>query len=91
LDDFTIQKSTFVSLMSRFPKIEIIKDFYLSFYPQVFYLAIDDTNGTYFSETLFLSKQDFPVNLSSVFTYKIKSTVPGDKVVWNIGLNFKFK
>jgi hypothetical protein len=89
LDNNGIKKSQFYSLMPRFPSIGLSKSYYLSFYPQIFYLSLDTDSGTYFNETLILSKKNFPISLSSVFTTKIKSEIAGDKIVWNVGLNIK--
>ncbi len=90
LDSYAIQNSYFVSLQPRFPKINLNKSYYLSFFPQVFYLKLDKTQGTYVSETLNLSKEKFPLGISSIFTYKLNATIAGENVVWNVGLNYKF-
>ncbi len=72
LDSYAIQDSHFFAIQPKFPYLNLKKDFYMSFNPQVFYLALDDKNGTYFSESLFLAKSNFPLSISSIFTYKIK-------------------
>lgn len=90
LDNYATQKSVFLSIQPRFPNIELNKNFYAGFFPQVFHLVLDDKKGTYYSQMISLNKKNFPVYLSSVFTYKINSTIAGDKIVWNVGLNVKF-
>ncbi len=90
LDPYGVKKSYFVSIQPRFPKIDLHKDYYLSFYPQVFYLQLDNNSGFYVNESLMLNKKDFPIGLSSIFTYKLDSNIPGDKIVWNVGINLKF-
>ncbi|MFN8354065.1 MAG: hypothetical protein U0Y10_06465 [Spirosomataceae bacterium] len=89
LDSYATQNSHFVSLQPKFPNLKVHKDYYFSFYPQVFHLILDDKEGTYVSESLSLNKANYPLSISSIFTYKIKSTIPGDDVVWNVGLNLK--
>ena len=90
LDAYAIQNSYFVAIQPRFPKISLNKSYYLSFFPQVFYLQLDKAKGTYISETLNFNKEKKPFSISSIFTYKLKSTIAGDNIVWNVGLNYKF-
>jgi hypothetical protein len=89
LDSYGIQKSTYASLQPRFPNIGISKNYYLGFFPQVFHLTLDDKKGVYYSQMLSFNRKKLPVYVSSIFTYKIKSTIAGDNVVWNIGLNYR--
>lgn len=89
LDDYAVRQSLFIALQPRFTHIGLNKKYFLSYYPQVFYLALDDNDGSYFSHTINLNRSRFPFFISSVFTYKIKSSIPGDDIVWNIGLNLK--
>ena len=51
--------------------------------------TLDDKKGTYYSQMLSFNRKKLPVYLSSIFTYKLKSTIAGDKIVWNLGLNAK--
>jgi hypothetical protein len=90
LDNYAIQNGHFISVQPHFPQINAGKGYYFGFHPQVFHLILDDKKGTYVSESLSFNKKDLPVSLTSAFTYKIKSTIAGDNVVWNVGLNFHF-
>lgn len=87
--NYGVQKSSYVSLQPRFPHIGVSKDYYLGFFSQVFHLTLDQTQGTYYSQMLSINKMKLPFYISSIFTYKLKGNVPGDKIVWNIGLNVK--
>lgn len=89
LDPYATQNSHFLSLQPKFPFINVGKNYYFSFYPQIFHLKLDAKEGTYVSESLFLNWKDHPLSISSIFTYKIKSTISGNDIVWNIGLNYK--
>ncbi|MCP9770487.1 hypothetical protein EGI22_21475 [Lacihabitans sp. LS3-19] len=90
LDSYAVQNSYFVSLQPRFPHIDISKKYYLSLFPQLFYLDLDGKKGTYINESLRINRKDCPVGISSIVTYKLKSTIPGDNFVWNVGLNVRF-
>lgn len=89
LDDYAVQRSNFYSLQPKFFNIKIYKDYNFNFFPQFFHLQQDSNKGTYVSEYIAIQKDKIPFSITSVFTYKIKSTIPGDDVVWNIGLNWK--
>ncbi|MFY7908026.1 MAG: hypothetical protein ACOVO2_00660 [Emticicia sp.] len=89
LDPYAIKKSSYVSLQPRFPNIGISKNYYLGFFPQVFHLTLDDKKGYYYSHMISINKKKMPVYLSSIFTYKLNSTIAGDNVVWNVALNVK--
>ncbi len=89
LDSYATQNSHFMALQPKFPNITVNKTCFLSFYPQLFYLILDDKSGTYVSESLSFNKKNLPLNISSIFTYKINSTIPGDDIVWNIGVNYR--
>ena len=89
LDSYATQNSHFIALQPKFPNITVTKTWFLSLNPQVFYLVLDDKSGTYVSESLSLNKKNLPLNISSIFTYKINSTIPGDDIVWNIAVNYK--
>lgn len=89
LDSYAIKRSYFLSVQPRFPNIGLNKNYYLSFFPQVFYLKLDSKKGTYFSESLNINRKGCPISISSIFTYKIKSTILGDNIIWNVGLNVK--
>lgn len=86
---YGVQRSFYASLQPRLPNIPISKKFYLGFFPQVFYLELDDKSGEYYSHLLTINVKDLPYYFSSIFTYKLKSTIPGTKTVWNVGLNIK--
>lgn len=83
------QKSVYVSLQPRFPHIQLSKAYYLGFFPQVFHLQLDANEGIYYSQLLTFNKKDLPYYLSSIFTYKLKSTIVGDDIIWNLGFNMK--
>jgi hypothetical protein len=86
---YGVQKSFYASLQPRFPHIALSKNYYLGFFPQVFHLVLDDKEGTYYSHLVSLNKKDLPFYFTSIFTYKLKSSISGDQIVWNVGLNVK--
>lgn len=83
------QKNVYLSLQPRFPKIDLSQKYYLGFFPQVFHLQLDDKQGTYYSQMVSFNQKNLPFYISSIMTYKIKSTIAGNNFIWNIGLNYK--
>lgn len=89
-DNYGALSNNFFSVQPRFTNLHTAQRYYLNFYPQVFYLQIDANEGFYISQTLTFNKENFPVYFSGVTTYALKSTIPGDKFVWSLGINIKF-
>jgi len=87
--NYGVQQSTYVSLQPLFPNIGISKHYYLGFFPQLFHLNLDNKKGFYYSHMLSLNRNKLPIYVSTTFTYKLNSTIAGDRVVWNIGLNYR--
>jgi hypothetical protein len=90
LDDYGVKSSNFYALQPQFTGLGVGKDYYFNFFPQIFYLELGDNAGSYVSETLTFNKKDFPIYLSHMMTYKLKSDIAGDDFVWSLGLNVKF-
>lgn len=90
LDVYAIQKSIYLSIQPRFPIIKLSKHYNLGFFPQLFYLNLDNKKGIYYSQMLSFNRKNLPIYLTTNFTYKMKSTISGDRVVWNVGLNYRF-
>jgi hypothetical protein len=83
------QKSVYISLQPRFPKIDLSEKYYLGFFPQLFHLTLDDKEGIYYSQMLSFNKKNLPFYITTIATYKIKSTIAGNNFIWNIALNYK--
>lgn len=89
LDSYGVQKNTYFAIQPKFPKIAINSKYYIGYFPQLFYLTLDKASGYYYSQSVSFNKKDFPIYLTSIFTYKIQSTVIGNTIVWNAGLNIR--
>ena len=84
------KNSNFLALNTQVSNIGLVSDFKLRVNPQFFYLKVDDTSGYYVNSAFTFSKGNFPVNFQAFFNQKIKSTVPGDDLVWNLSLLYTF-
>ncbi len=85
------QYTHFVSLRSSFNQLSLSKDWRLSVAPQLYYLKMDATDAVAFSSSFTLSKDHYPLSLSSVINKTIQTTIPGMKdFIWNVSLIYSF-
>ncbi|MHA8053874.1 hypothetical protein [Aquirufa sp. Wall-65K1] len=84
------QSTTFLSLKSIFSHLTWYKDWEATIIPQFFYLKMDDLDGTYVSGALVISKKKSPMTLTTMFSKKLRSALPGDDLLWSVGLNYNF-
>ncbi|MFZ1582899.1 MAG: hypothetical protein WAT26_17255 [Saprospiraceae bacterium] len=82
--------NNFISLRADFNRINVSKNFYLRFNPQLYFLSIDSNTGIYVAGSLTVAKKNFPLNISSNFNKAIKSCINANPFAWNIGVNYEF-
>jgi len=82
--------NNFISLRADFNRINVSKNFYLRFNPQLYFLSIDCNTGIYLAGSLTVAKKNFPLNISSNFNKAIKSSINANPFAWNIGVNYEF-
>lgn len=84
------KNSNFLAFNTQISNIGLISDFNLRINPQFFFLKVDDNSGYYLNSAFTFSKGEFPVSFQAFFNQKLKSTVPGDDLVWNLSLLYTF-
>ena len=82
--------SNFLALNTVVSNIPVGGDFSLRINPQLFYLKVDDTSGTYITSNFTVVKPGFPIGFQGLVNQKIKSTIPGDDFIWNVGIMYLF-
>lgn len=80
------QNSLFVSLQGNFTRIKMAGKAYVSFNPQVFYLALDADDGFYVNATTTVGINGFPFTISNILNKAITSTIPSRDFDWNVSL-----
>ncbi len=80
------QNSTFFSLQGNFTKLTIAGKSYISLYPQIFYLKVDDNTGYYVNATAVLGIRDFPLTISGIVNKAIESSIPAQDFDWSLNL-----
>lgn len=81
----------FIALNADFSRIDIARDIYLKFNPQMYYLTLDGTDGIYASGALQLLHDKFPLSIGSMMNVEIDSNIETDKFQWNVSLIYTFE
>jgi hypothetical protein len=84
------ENSNFLALNTVVSNIPLGGEFSLRVNPQLFFLRVDDTSGTYITSNFSVSKPGFPIGFQALVNQKIKSTIPGDDFIWNVGIQYLF-
>jgi hypothetical protein len=84
------QNSNFIAWNTSISDLKIVKDLSMKINPQVFFLKVDENSGFYANTGVTFIKGDFPVQLQGFVNQKIKSTIAGDDLVWNVSLLYNF-
>lgn len=82
--------SRFVALNTVVSGLSMGGGFNMRVNPQLFYLNVDGSSGTYFTSNFTVSKPGFPIGFQGLVNQKIKSSIPGDDLIWNVGLLYIF-
>jgi hypothetical protein len=82
--------SNFIALNTVISGVTVGGGFTMRINPQLFYLKVDDDSGTYATSNFTVSKPGFPIGFQGLVNQKIKSSIPGDDLIWNLGLLYIF-
>ena len=82
--------SNFIALNTVISGVPVGGGFNMRINPQLFFLKVDDASGTYITSNFTVSKPGFPIGFQGLVNQKIKSTIPGDDFIWNVGIQYLF-
>lgn len=85
-DDAT--NHTTVFMLRSVSIIPLTKNANLRINPQLFYLKLDNIEGTYLATNFTFSSPKTPFFLGSSFNKPIKSDIPGKSLNWNVSLGY---
>ncbi len=81
----------FLTLNSNLSNLRLLNHFILQLTPQFYYLNVDKVDGFYFTNTLTLARESFPIVFQSTINKTIRSNIPGSSDFdWNITLAYNF-
>uniref|UniRef100_UPI004048D7A3 hypothetical protein n=1 Tax=Algoriphagus sp. TaxID=1872435 RepID=UPI004048D7A3 len=82
--------SSFIALNTVISGVPVGGGFTMRINPQLFYLKVDEDSGTYATSNFTVTKPGFPIGFQGLVNQKIKSSIPGDDFIWNVGLLYIF-
>ncbi len=85
-----IKNTHLITLRSSFSNIKLLKYYAVKFNPQIFYLNMDKVDGYYASWGCTVSKQNFPLSISTMMYKPIATNITGKNFDWNISLIYSF-
>jgi hypothetical protein len=85
-----VKQTQFLTLNALINNIKLGGDFRLRLFPQVYFLKMDDIQGTYATTNVMLSHKKSPIFLAAILNQKFSSTIPGKDFVWNVSLGYSF-
>lgn len=80
-----VQNTTFIAFRAAINNLKIAKDVTLNMIPQMYYLKMDQNDGTYANITLNFYKKKFPVSLNAIASKAIETRIAGKDFLWSIG------
>jgi hypothetical protein len=81
----------FFTFNANFSGINLTKQFFIRFNPQIYYLKMDESDGFYFSSSLTLARRNFPISISALINKTIQTSISASKdFVWNASLIYSF-
>jgi hypothetical protein len=81
----------FLTFNANFSSINLTKQYFIRFNPQVYYLKMDKNDGFYYSASMTLARRNFPISISALINKTIQSHITASKnFVWNASLIYSF-
>ncbi len=80
-----------LALRPSVSNVKVLKEVYMRFNPQVYYLRMAGDDGYYFSASVALAKKNFPVSVAALINTPIRTNIlAGNKFIWNASLIYAF-
>ena len=92
VEEDAARNTHFVSLRANVTNVRLSDVYTMRFFPQVYYLKVDNRDGYYLNGAATLARRNFPFSISSMVNTTIRSTVvQKDDVLWNLSLTYAIK
>lgn len=85
-----VQDSYYAGVRAAITNVNLTKQLFLKFTPQVYYLKTDDHDGAYMTNTLTLAMRNFPISISNIVNKAIQTDIPGKDFNWNVSVVYSF-
>jgi hypothetical protein len=91
IEKFITQNTWMVSFRPTISNIPITKNIVAGVGPDLYYLKMDDQDGTYLTCRFTISKKNCPLSVSALINKTLKSNIPSEyDFLWNVGLSYTF-
>jgi hypothetical protein len=85
------RNTNMISLRGSFSNIRLSKQFYMKLNPQIYYLNMDNIDGTYFNASMTVARKNFPLSASAMINQPLKTNIAaGNEFLWNVSLIYSF-
>lgn len=92
LENYVTQNTHMISLRGSITNIYITDQIGVRLNYQVYYLKMDNKEGTFLNSSLFFNKKNFPLSVSALINKTLKSSIPsGNNFLWNVSLIYTFR
>ena len=89
LDADVTRHTHFVAARAGLANLKLLARFVARLDPQVYYLRMDDRDGTYLNSRVTVGKRDLPVSIAGIVNRPIRTDIPGGgALLWNVSLNY---
>jgi len=89
LDADVTRRTHFVAARAGLANLRLPAQLVARLDPQVYYLRMDDRDGTYLNSRLTVAKRNLPVSINGIINRPIRTTISrGRAVRWNVSLNY---
>jgi hypothetical protein len=91
IEKYITRNTYMVSFRPTISNIPVTKNIVARVGPEIYYLKMDDKDGTYFNASLSIARKNFPLSVSALINKRLKSNIPSEyDFLWNVGLSYTF-
>jgi len=91
LDPNMTRNTYLASFRPAFSNIPITRNIVARIAPEIYYLRMEENEGSFFNARFLISKKNCPFSLSGLINKPIKSNIPSEfDFLWNVGVSYTF-
>ncbi len=90
VQDDTFKHGHYLAFRTSISNIKLSEQFQFDFTPQLFYLKLDENDGTYFAANITFEKVNFPISIGASMYSSLQTDIGGNDFDWNVSLIYSF-
>lgn len=91
MEEDVTRHTHFVSLRVNLTTVGVPARYVVRFTPQAYYLKADDRDGYYLNSGLSLVRRDLPVSVSTIVNKSVRTSIAGERLLWNVNLHYAIR